>query len=57
MREVEKVVVAPGRLLAYMRELLRRYGLPEDGAETVAQNLLFANLRGLDTHGVMRLPT
>lgn len=57
MREVEKVVVAPGRLLAYMRELLRRYGLPEDGTETVAQNLLFANLRGLDTHGVMRLPT
>ena len=45
MREVEKVVVAPGRLLAYMRELLRRYGLPEDGTETVAQNLLFANLR------------
>lgn len=57
MQEVEKVIVAPERLLAYMFELLKRYGLSEPDAETVAQNLLFANLRGLDTHGVMRLPT
>ena len=57
MPDVEKVVVEPGKLFAYMQELLNGYGLPEAHAGIVAQNLLFANLRGLDTHGVMRLPT
>lgn len=57
MREVETATVMPEKLLTYMEELLQRHGLPAENAETVAENLLFANLRGLDTHGVMRLPT
>lgn len=57
MEDVKKVYVQSEKVLAYARKLLTHYGLPEADAETVAANLLFANLRGLDTHGVMRLPT
>lgn len=57
MQDVEKVYVRPERVLWYAEQLLQRDGLPFADAKTVAENLLFANLRGLDTHGVMRLPT
>lgn len=57
MQEVEKVFVRPEKVLDYVKKLLSHYGLCPEDAETVAANLLFANLRGLDTHGVMRLPT
>ena len=57
MEEVQKIRIAPERVLSYVKKLLIHAGLGEADAETVAENLLFANLRGLDTHGVMRLPT
>lgn len=57
MQEVEKVFVQHEKVLDYTKKLLMHYGLREGDANTVAANLLFANLRGLDTHGVMRLPT
>ncbi len=57
MQEVEKVLVRPEKVMRYAEKLLEHAGLSETDAETVAANLLFANLRGLDTHGVIRLPT
>ena len=57
MGEVQKVFVSPEKVFSYVQKLLAHAGLQEPDAETVAENLLFANLRGLDTHGVMRLPT
>lgn len=57
MQDVKKVYVGPEKVLAYAQKLLIHDGLSEADAGIVAANLLFANLRGLDTHGVMRLPT
>lgn len=42
-------------LLAFTASVLQKSGLrPEDGQVT-AENLIFANLRGVDSHGVIRL--
>lgn len=37
--------------------VLRKVGLADEAASTVAASLLFADLRGVSTHGVLRLPT
>ena len=57
MEEVQKVLIPAQQVFSYTKALLVQAGLPDADAQTVAENLLFANLRGLDTHGVMRLPT
>ena len=36
--------------------VLHAHGVPEDDAAVVADCLLLANLSGVDTHGIMRLP-
>ncbi len=48
--------VMPDALKAYMKEVFLRIGLPEADAETGADALLWANLRGLDSHGVRWIP-
>lgn len=45
-----------GRLARWVSEVFRREGLTEEHAHTVAKVLVWANLRGMDTHGVMRVP-
>lgn len=42
-------------LETFSARVFRHYGLGEDHAATAARALVFANLRGLDTHGVARL--
>jgi LDH2 family malate/lactate/ureidoglycolate dehydrogenase len=49
------VVVKADELLSFCQETLRRAGLDVPGAETVAQSLVEADLRGISTHGVVRL--
>ncbi len=44
------------RLLAFIRAALTRLGLPEADAQTCAQRMTEADLRGVDTHGIFRLP-
>lgn len=44
-------------LLDFVTGLFRYAGLSEENAFTVADNLVSANLRGTDTHGVFRAPT
>lgn len=39
----------------FARELLEEAGVPREAAATVGRALIVANLRGIDTHGVMRL--
>ena len=39
-----------------MRELLEAAGLVDDAAATVAGSLVETNLRGVDSHGVLRVP-
>ena len=48
--------VPAARLTAFTRELFIRAGLSAEHAETVATVLVWANLRGMDSHGVVRIP-
>ena len=44
-------------LLEFVTQLFEVQGLPRADAHRVAENLVLANLRGVDTHGVFRAPT
>lgn len=44
-------------LQQFVKEVLQRLGLPPADAEIEAEVLLWANLRGMDSHGVQQLPT
>jgi uncharacterized oxidoreductase len=48
--------VAPRALTDFAVALLRAGGLPPDEAQVVGISLVGANLRGHDSHGVMRIP-
>lgn len=47
--------IAPDRLEAWTTALFAAAGLPRDEAEEVSRHLIFADLRGVDTHGTSRL--
>ena len=51
-----EVIISHRALLDFTREVLRHFGLPPDDAEVQADVLVWANLRGVDSHGVLRLP-
>src|SRR5918996_3521608 len=44
------------RLAAFTAACLEKLGLDDADAQLVAQTLVAANLRGVDSHGVVRLP-
>ncbi len=44
------------RIAAYCEAILVKVGVPADHAQIVASSLIAANYRGVDTHGVTRLP-
>jgi LDH2 family malate/lactate/ureidoglycolate dehydrogenase len=48
--------VAPAALASFVRRALEAVGLPPGDAEQVAALMVEADLRGSDTHGVIRLP-
>ncbi len=48
--------LAAERLTDFVAALFRGAGVPEGDARTVASSLVGANLRGHDSHGVMRAP-
>jgi LDH2 family malate/lactate/ureidoglycolate dehydrogenase len=50
------VVLAPAKLAALVRDIFARHGMSEAHAALVADVLLWAELRGMPTHGVMRVP-
>ncbi len=50
------VIVRAEELELFARRLLEAADVPHDQAVTVARSLVEANLRGLDSHGVMRIP-
>lgn len=45
-----------GKIAAYCEAILEKVGVPTDHAHMTATSLIAANLRGVDTHGVTRLP-
>ncbi|HET7635390.1 MAG TPA: Ldh family oxidoreductase [Burkholderiales bacterium] len=50
-------LVAAPLLRRFVAALFEHAGIPADDARTVADCLVTANLRGVDTHGVFRVPT
>ena len=51
-----KVVARHDQLETFCVQVLQRLGVPQEEAEITARTLVAANLRGVDTHGVTRLP-
>jgi LDH2 family malate/lactate/ureidoglycolate dehydrogenase len=47
---------SPDRLQAFCREIFERSGVPPDEATTVSACLVSAELGGVDSQGVVRLP-
>jgi LDH2 family malate/lactate/ureidoglycolate dehydrogenase len=48
--------VAPDALTTFTRDVFVRVGLPPEDAAIEAEVLVWANLRGVDSHGVLRIP-
>ena len=53
----EEIRVNYRELKEFTREVFKRVGVPPEDAETEAEVLIWANLRGVDSHGVLRIPT
>lgn len=49
-------LVSADRLRRFCAAALERVGVPQKDAGMVADNLVDADLRGIDTHGIVRLP-
>ena len=52
----DRILVAHQELGRFIRDVLKSYGASDEYAGTVADGLVWANLRGVDGHGVSRLP-
>lgn len=55
--EAQKVYVDPADAQTFVAGVLRRNGVPAENAFIVANCLIAADLRGVDTHGVNRIPS
>lgn len=49
-------LVAPDALTAFVTRLFAASGAPPEDAALVARVMVWANLRGVDSHGVLRIP-
>lgn len=56
MRGPSMRTVEPERLRTFAQDILAGYGLPDDAAALVADTLIDADLRGVRSHGVLRIP-
>jgi len=56
MIESEMKVVAWKLLHDFTKQVFTKVGVPEEDAEAEARVLLWANLRAVDSHGVLRIP-
>jgi LDH2 family malate/lactate/ureidoglycolate dehydrogenase len=52
---MSSITVPAPELLQFCIDCFSKRGLPPEEARLVAENLIFANLRGVDSHGVIRL--
>src|SRR5712692_11813692 len=50
------MLIRAAELEAFSRDILHAAGMPRDRAELVAQSLVAANLRAVDSHGVQLIP-
>lgn len=56
MAKSEKIRIAAPELEKLVRSMFERLGMRAEEAGTVARVLIWANLRGVDSHGVSRIP-
>lgn len=49
------VYITPGSAHSFVTAVLSKYDVPSDRAEIIANSLVLADLRGVDTHGINRL--
>jgi len=57
LRAGQAAPTAPAEALKrFATDVFARTGMPKADAAVVADVLVWANLRGVDTHGVMRIP-
>lgn len=52
-----KLLVSSASALTFVTSLLEKHGLTPENARIVADALILADLRGVDTHGINRLPS
>jgi LDH2 family malate/lactate/ureidoglycolate dehydrogenase len=52
---MNEIKVPAAKLSAFCRACFEKLGLAPRGARITAENLIFANLRGVDSHGVIRM--
>jgi len=52
---MNELKVPAGKLLAFCSACFAKLGLSSQSARLTAQNLIFANLRGVDSHGLIRM--
>src|SRR5258707_13273806 len=52
----DRVFVSATAADEFVRHLLAAHNVPEDDGATIASCLVSADLRGVDTHGICRLP-
>ncbi|MEM2394253.1 MAG: Ldh family oxidoreductase [Candidatus Bathyarchaeia archaeon] len=55
--KLDQKLVKAEDLFNFCVNILKQVGVNEENAKIVADNLVMANLRGVDSHGVARLPT
>jgi ureidoglycolate dehydrogenase (NAD+) len=53
---MDDIVLSGDELAEFTARLFRAAGMRPDYAEIQADNLVWANLRGIDSHGVLRIP-
>lgn len=52
----QEIRIDAGALHRFTEEVFCRLGMPPEDAHTEAEVLVWANLRGVDSHGVLRIP-
>jgi len=53
---VKYIIVSEEELREFSVKIFMKVGVPEAWAENIAEHLVLANLRGVDSHGVIRIP-
>jgi len=53
---MENVQLSARQAQDFCVECFEKFGVPKADAENVADNLVMANIRGVDSHGIMRIP-
>ncbi len=56
MENNKPYLISFNNLKSFCKQIYRRVGVPDDEADMVADLLARSDLRGVETHGVMRLP-